>query len=158
MVDIEARSNIVVLGGGAFGTALAQSLRLSDWPTTMWARSAATVAEINGAHTNATYLPDVTLDAGLTATTDLGVVATADVVLCVTPAQTTRETARAIKSYLRREVPLVLAAKGLEQATGRRLSEVVADELPGQRVAVLSGPSFAGEVSRGLPLARMGRY
>ena len=93
------------------------------------------------------------LDAGLRATTDLKVVANADAVLCVTPAQTTRETMRVLKAHLKRDVPLVLAAKGLEQATGQRLSQVVEEELPGQRVAVLSGPSFAADVVRGLPTA-----
>jgi glycerol-3-phosphate dehydrogenase (NAD(P)+) len=146
-------AHIVVLGGGAWGTALAQSLRLSGRRVTLWARSAATVAEVISARTNATYLPDVTLDAGILATTDLSVVGHADIVLLVTPAQTTRATADALKPYLKTSVPLVLCAKGLEQTTGRRLSTVVEEVLPGQTLAVLSGPGFAGDVVRGMPTA-----
>ena len=145
---------IAVLGGGAWGTALAQTLRLAGREVVLWARSEATVAEINGARTNAAYLPGVTLDAGLRATTDMAAaVSRADIVLLVTPAQTTRETAAAISPHLRAGVPVVLCAKGLEQATGKRLSEVVEAVLPGTPVAVLSGPSFAADVVRGLPTA-----
>lgn len=149
----DAFQNIVVLGGGAWGTALAQSLSVSGRHVTLWARNAATVSEVMTARTNATYLPDVMLDPGLQATTDLSVVAGADIVLLVTPAQTTRATALALKPFLKTRVPLVLCAKGLEQATGRRLSTVVEEVLPGQALAVLSGPGFAGDVVRGLPTA-----
>ncbi len=144
---------IAVVGGGAFGTALAQTLRLAGRDVALWARSAAVVAEINDRHTNSTYLPGVTLDPQLIATTDLGMVARADLVLMVTPAQATRATAEALARYVAPSVPIVICAKGIEQASGQRLSSIVGGIVPGSPIAVLSGPGFAADVVRGLPTA-----
>lgn len=154
MQAADAGPIIAVLGGGAWGTALAQMARLAGRQVRLWARSAATVGEINGAHTNATYLPGITLDTGLVATTDLGAaVAGADIVLLVTPAQSTRGMLPLIAPHMRPGAALVLCAKGLETGTGARLSEIVAGALPGTPLAVLSGPGFAADVVRGLPTA-----
>ena len=146
-------ARIGVIGGGAWGTALAQTLRLAGRDVSLWARDATVVAEINAQHSNSTYLPGVALDTGLVATTDLAQVASADLVLLVTPAQTTRAMALAIKPHLRADAPIVICAKGIEQASGKRLSTVLAEELPGMPLAVLSGPGFAADVVRGLPTA-----
>ena len=146
-------ARIGVIGGGAWGTALAQTLRLAGRDVTLWARDAAVVADIANSRENRVYLPGVPLDAALEATTELARVASADLVLLVTPAQVTAAMARALKPHLRAGVPVVICAKGIEQATGRRLSAVLAAELPGTPLAVLSGPGFAGDVVRGLPTA-----
>jgi glycerol-3-phosphate dehydrogenase (NAD(P)+) len=146
-------ARICVIGGGAWGTALAQTLRLAGREVTLWARDAALAAEIATTHENKAYLPGVTLDVGLLATADLARVSTADLVLLVTPAQTTAAMARALKPYLREGAPVIICAKGIEQATGRRLSAVLEAELPGVPLAVLSGPGFAADVVRGLPTA-----
>ncbi len=146
-------ARIGVVGGGAWGTALAQTLRLAGRDVTLWARDAAVVAEIAKTHENRAYLPGVMLDVGLATTGDLAQVASADLVLLVTPAQATAVTARALKPHLRAGVPVVICAKGIEQSSGRRLSTVLAAELPGTPLAVLSGPGFATDVVRGLPTA-----
>ena len=146
-------SRIGVIGGGAWGTALAQTLRMANRDVSLWARDAKVVAGINAQHANNAYLPDVALDAGLKATTDLGDVASADLVLLVTPAQVTRAMAEAIKPHLRTNVPIVICAKGIEQSSGKRLSTVLAEVLPTAPLAVLSGPGFAADVVRGLPTA-----
>jgi glycerol-3-phosphate dehydrogenase (NAD(P)+) len=148
----DAIERIAVLGGGAWGTALAETACRAGRTVTLWARDPALVAEINGQRTNARYLPGVTLDPRLIATIDA---ALKDVhaVLMVTPAQTTRAISAAMARSIGRDVPLVVCAKGIETATGKRLSDVLAETLPGAPVAILSGPSFAADVVRGLPAA-----
>lgn len=145
--------NIGVVGGGAWGTALAETSRAAGRPVLLWARDAAVVDEINRHHTNAAYLPGTTLDAGLAATNDLARMAEVDAVLLVTPAQTQRAMARALAPHLRPGVPVVICSKGLEQGTGKLMTEVLAEAIPGCSMAVLSGPGFAGDVVRGLPTA-----
>jgi glycerol-3-phosphate dehydrogenase (NAD(P)+) len=144
---------IGVVGGGAWGTALAATTRLAGRSVLMWARAADVVDEINQHHTNRAYLPGVPLDRDLTATADLSRMAEADVVLLVTPAQSQRATARALAPHLAPGTPVVICSKGLEQGTGKLMTEVLAEEIPSCRVAVLSGPGFADDVVRGLPTA-----
>ena len=116
-------------------------------------REAEVVAEINASHTNAVFLPGVALDPGLEATTELARIAALDVVLMVAPAQHVRAVAAALAGHLPQGKPLVLCAKGLEQATGKLLGEVIDETIPHATQAVLSGPSFAADVARGLPAA-----
>jgi glycerol-3-phosphate dehydrogenase (NAD(P)+) len=144
---------IGVVGGGAWGTALATTARLAGRPVLMWARAVAVVDEINQRHTNAAYLPGVMLDRDLAATTDLSRMAEVDAVLLVTPAQSQRATARALAPHLAAGTPVVICSKGLEQGTGKLMTEVLAEEIPSCRAAVLSGPGFADDVVRGLPTA-----
>jgi glycerol-3-phosphate dehydrogenase (NAD(P)+) len=144
---------IGVIGGGAFGTALAQTLRLAGRDVVLWARNPDVVRDIAQRHENSAYLPGLTLDTGLRATTELAQVTAADLLLLVTPAQATRAIARDLKPLLLPGVPLVICAKGIEQATGARLSTVLSTELPQTPLAVLSGPSFAADIVRGLPTA-----
>jgi glycerol-3-phosphate dehydrogenase (NAD(P)+) len=146
-------THIAVLGGGAWGTALAQTLRLAGRNVTLWARNTAVVDEIAAKHTNSVYLPGVTLDKALKVTTDLAAIAAANVVLLVTPAQETRRMAGLLKPLLKPGTPLVICSKGLEQATGKTLVTVLDETLPQAIPAVLSGPSFAADVVRGLPAA-----
>jgi glycerol-3-phosphate dehydrogenase (NAD(P)+) len=152
MTAADARQ-IAVLGGGAFGTALAGTLARAGRDVVLWARDTQVVAEITQARTNTAYLPGVMLDARLRATTDLPAAVARDVVLLVTPAQQTRAVATQIAGALRPGTPVVLCAKGLEQATGCLLTEVLADVLPQALPLVLSGPSFAQDIVRGLPAA-----
>jgi glycerol-3-phosphate dehydrogenase (NAD(P)+) len=142
-----------IVGGGAWGTALAQSLALSGRDVVLWARESEVVADINGAHANSAFLPDVALDARLEATADLARIAAQDVVLMVAPAQHVRTVSAELARSLAKGKPVVICAKGLEQATGKLLGEVLGEALPQARLAVLSGPSFAADVARGLPAA-----
>ncbi|MFC0194195.1 NAD(P)H-dependent glycerol-3-phosphate dehydrogenase [Aureimonas pseudogalii] len=145
---------IAVIGGGAWGTALA-TLKSRDGETVrLYARDTATVEAINRGHENPRYLPGIALPATLEATADLRhAVADARLVLLVVPAQTLRAICVALRGVLPAGVPLVLCAKGIEQASGLFASDVASAELPGHPVAVLSGPSFAADVARGLPTA-----
>ena len=144
---------IGIIGGGAWGTALAQTLRLAGRAVLLWAREAEVIAEINERHCNTSFLPGVALAAGVRATGDLAEIAACDAVLMVAPAQHVRGVAAEFGAHLPKDRPVVLCAKGLEQATGKLLGEVLAETLPHASLAVLSGPSFAADVARGLPAA-----
>jgi glycerol-3-phosphate dehydrogenase (NAD(P)+) len=144
---------IGVLGGGAWGTALAQTQALGGRAVTLWARNEAAVAEINAAHTNHGYLPDVALSPLLRATTNFADAARSDILLLVAPAQQARSVARLLQPIVAATQTLVICAKGIEQESGHLLGQVLREELPGIALAVLSGPGFAGDVARGLPAA-----
>ena len=142
-----------VLGAGAWGTALAQVCARAGLPVTLWAREAEVVQAINDGHDNPLFLPGVAIEAGVRATADLAEAVACDVVLSVTPAQHARATYRAIAGSVRDGQAIVLCSKGVEQGSLKLMTDVLAEELPQARAAVLSGPSFAGEVARGLPTA-----
>lgn len=142
-----------VIGGGAWGTALAQTLTLAGRNVVLWAREPETVADINARHVNRAFLPGVALDSRLTATDKLEDCASADAILLVCPAQHVRAITTALARHARQGQPLIVCAKGIEQATGKLMGEVVAETAPDLALAVLSGPSFAADVARGLPAA-----
>jgi glycerol-3-phosphate dehydrogenase (NAD(P)+) len=149
----QAMDSIGVIGGGAWGTALAGLAAAGGARTLLWAREPEVVAAINGEHRNPLFLPGIELDPRIRATTDIGETTTADLLLLVAPAQHLRAVCAALASRLKSGTPLVICAKGIEERTGLLLSEVVAAELPSAPLAVLSGPTFASEVARGLPTA-----
>lgn len=144
---------VTVLGGGAWGTALALAMLRAGHAVSLWARDADSVAAIAKGQ-NPRYLPNITFETGIVATTELATaLAGADCVLVVTPAQALRSVLSEAKPHVAVHVPLVLCAKGIERDTGRLLSDIAAEILPQNPVAALSGPSFATDVSRGLPTA-----
>ncbi|MTI16818.1 NAD(P)-dependent glycerol-3-phosphate dehydrogenase [Rhodobacteraceae bacterium RKSG542] len=146
--------SIGVIGGGAFGTALALAAARAGRDVTIWARDEATVEAINTSHSNPKYLPDLVWQEKITATMQLSeAVRGQDALLLVTPAQTTREMIAKIKPDLEAGTPVLLCAKGIEAATGELLSQVVQDEIEGAVVGALSGPSFASDIAKGLPTA-----
>ncbi len=145
--------SISVIGGGAWGTALAQTLALGDKRVTLWAREAEVVADISDRHVNRSFLPGVDLDPRIRATSDLAVAAANDALLIVVPAQHVRATLTLLARGLRSGTPVVMCAKGIEQASGKLMGDVVTEALPDAQLAVLSGPSFASDVARGLPAA-----
>ena len=154
MSGIAKGGPVAVLGGGAWGTALATAMLRAGNDAVLWARDGDTVEAINGRSENPRYLPGIALDPAPRATTDLDeALAEAATVLAVTPAQTMRAVLGQVAGRLAPAVPVVLCAKGIERATGRRVSEIAAEVLPQSPVAVLSGPSFATDVARGLPTA-----
>jgi glycerol-3-phosphate dehydrogenase (NAD(P)+) len=142
-----------VIGGGAWGTALAQVCARAGLEVTLWAREADVVAGVNRSHENTSFLPGVDLDPAIRATGDLAELAGADLILAVTPAQHLRSALGAFAPHARDGLPIVLCAKGIEQGSLKLMTEVLAETIPGAAPAVLSGPSFAGEVARGLPTA-----
>jgi len=142
-----------IIGGGAWGTALAQVCARAGLAVTLWAREPAVVDGINTRLENQVFLPGIPLDPGVTATTDPTDLADVDLVLAVTPAQFLRSTLTLFAPHLRADVPLMLCAKGVEATSLKLMTQVLTETLPSARAAVLSGPSFAGEVARGLPTA-----
>ncbi|MGE5545829.1 MAG: NAD(P)H-dependent glycerol-3-phosphate dehydrogenase [Solirubrobacterales bacterium] len=146
-------NTIGIIGAGAWGTALAATARRAGRDVVLWAHEPAVAGEINATRINATYLPGIHLDCCIRATTELAAAAAADAVLLVTPAQHLRATCRQLAPHWRQGTAAVICAKGIEQATGAMMTEVVEAELPTAAVAVLSGPTFAAEVARGLPTA-----
>lgn len=142
-----------VIGGGAWGTALAQTLALGGKTVTLWAREADVVEDIASRRVNRAFLPGVALDPSICATANLADAANNDVILIVTPAQHVRALTRELDGHAPPGAPIVVCAKGIEQASGKLMGDVVSEALPAASVAVLSGPSFAADVARGLPAA-----
>jgi len=140
-----------IIGGGAWGTALAQVLRRAGRDVVLWAHEQETVAAINRDHVNTPFLPGIALDPAIVATTDLAALRT-DVLLLAPPAQHLRAICSAL-APASRSTPIVICTKGIEEASGALMSEVAAATLPHASLAVLSGPTFAAEVARGLPTA-----
>ncbi|MGF1608137.1 MAG: NAD(P)H-dependent glycerol-3-phosphate dehydrogenase [Kiloniellales bacterium] len=145
--------HVAVIGAGAWGTALAVTARRAGAEVVLWARRPELVAAIARSHENRDYLRGITLDPAIRVTADLAEAAGAELLLLVVPAQHLRGVARQLAPLLPSDRPLVVCAKGIEQASGALMTDVLAQELPGRPQAVLSGPSFAAEVARGLPTA-----
>ena len=145
--------NIWVLGAGAWGTALAQMLAQKGHRVTLYARDPGLAATINDSHENKKYLPGVPLHKTLLTTADVAGVRHAEMIVLATPAQHLRAALEKFSNHIQPQIPLINTAKGIEINSGLRLSQVAADVLPENPFAVLSGPSFAHEVAKGLPAA-----
>tara|TARA_R110002072_G_scaffold11273_3_gene51354 strand:+ start:8530 stop:9540 length:1011 start_codon:yes stop_codon:yes gene_type:complete len=144
---------IGVIGGGAWGTAIAQMLCREGQEVILWCLEAEVAEAINTGHENTVFLPGVPLKPALRATTSLANLYDQDALFAVAPAQHTRKTLAALKDHIRPGTPVVLCSKGIELSTGKFMTEVLADELPEASPAVMSGPSFAIDVAKGLPTA-----
>ncbi|HEX8623074.1 MAG TPA: NAD(P)H-dependent glycerol-3-phosphate dehydrogenase [Allosphingosinicella sp.] len=142
-------ASIGVIGGGAWGTALAQ-VAAEGGETLLWAREPEVVESINAAQENRLFLPGVSLDPAVRATADLAELTGCEALLVVTPAQHMRAALRRLPPL---RVPLILCAKGMEETTARLMHDVAREEQPGSPIAVLSGPTFAHEVAARLPAA-----
>ncbi|MCT8972361.1 NAD(P)H-dependent glycerol-3-phosphate dehydrogenase [Microbaculum marinisediminis] len=150
---MSAVGTVGVIGGGAWGTALASVAARAGRPVRLWARDVKTVEDINRHHENRMRLPGVALDAGIVATRSLEETCAADVLILAVPAQAVRGVAQEMAGVLPAGRPVVIAAKGIERGTEAFMSDVVAEALPQAVPAVLSGPSFADDVAHGLPTA-----
>src|SRR3954451_19967684 len=140
---------VSVIGAGSWGTTVA-ALAAQNTPTTLWARRPELAEQIDREHVNGTYLGDFTLPEPLRATSDLAEAVTqADVLVMGVPSHGFRESLEEIRAHLRPWVPVVSLAKGLEQGTKLRMSQVVHEVLPGHPVAVLTGPNLAKEILAG---------
>jgi glycerol-3-phosphate dehydrogenase (NAD(P)+) len=143
-----------VLGGGAWGTALASHAARAGLPVRMWIREPEVAAAVNERRENPAYLPGVELPAGLRATDRLDeALADAETVIVVIPSEFCRSIYRQAAALFPKDAVLVSATKGLEVGTLRRMTEVASAEAPGRPLAALSGPSFALEVAKALPTA-----
>ncbi len=140
---------IGLLGGGSWGTTVA-ALATRNAPVMLWARDGATVDDINTNRRNSRYLPDLTLPATLRASADLGeVVAQADVIVMGVPSSSFRPVLEEVARYIRPWVPVLSLTKGLELSSGKRMTELVVECLPGHPVGVLTGPNLAREILGG---------
>jgi glycerol-3-phosphate dehydrogenase (NAD(P)+) len=151
-------SRIVVLGAGAWGTAIALSLsRRGDHETTLWAHSAEEARQINSARENTLFLPGFPLPADLTVTAEMAPIASAEILVSVIPSEFLRSTLHRIKSQLHGGQFIVSATKGIEKETHLRMTEVISQtlETAGLLISIgaFSGPSFAIEVAQGQPTA-----
>jgi glycerol-3-phosphate dehydrogenase (NAD(P)+) len=144
---------IAVVGAGAWGTALANAAARAGREVTLIARDPDHAREMAGERQNRRRLPGVMLEACVIPTADLSRAGAARAVLLVTPAQTCAPMAEALGLVMKPATPLVLCAKGIDRASRLFLGDIIADLLPRQPFGVLSGPSFAEDVSRGLPTA-----
>ena len=138
-----------LLGGGSWGTTVA-ALVARNAPAVLWARNAETVQEINTRHSNETYLPGARLPEKLRATADIGeAVAGADVIVVGIPSQNFRSVLQQVREHIRPWVPVISLTKGLELDTRMRMTEIIAEVLPGHPVGVLTGPNLAREIMAG---------
>lgn len=143
-----------VIGAGAWGTALAQSLAVGGRDVTLWAYEDSVISSINTENRNDLYLPGATLSPAITATQDLHALTQCEALLSVVPAQHTRQTLACLSdSDALSGKPVILCSKGIEISTGEFMSDVLVETLPQVIPAVLSGPSFAIDVAKGLPTA-----
>ena len=142
-----------VIGAGAWGTALAQVGARAGLRVRLWAHEAEVAEAMAAARENAAYLPGVRLEDAVDPTRHAADLAGSGLILAACPAQHMRATLAAFSPHLAATAPIVLCAKGVEQGSLRLMSEVAAEVLPANPIAVLSGPSFAAEVARGLPCA-----
>jgi glycerol-3-phosphate dehydrogenase (NAD(P)+) len=145
-------NSVAVIGAGAWGTALAAVAVRAGRDVVLCARNASRAAEIAAASANP-KLPGVRLDARIEVTADIAVAARADIILIATPAQELREAMRGLAAHLAKATPVIACAKGIERGTHKFMTEVIAETAPVALPAILSGPSFAEDVARGLPTA-----
>ena len=139
-----------VIGGGAWGTALAQVAASGDDEVLLWAREAEVVSSVNDARENSLFLPGIPLNPRIVATADLQALGECDACLVVTPAQHMRSVLASLPVHDR---PLILCSKGIEESSGLMMHDVAHQVRPDAPLAVLSGPTFAHEVAAGLPTA-----
>src|SRR5471032_1381303 len=144
--------SVAVIGAGAWGTALAGVAARAGRDVVLYARQPERAAEIAATRANP-KLFGARLDANVEVTGDIARAAAADIILIATPAQNLRAAVAALAPHLAHATPVVACAKGIERGTHKFMTEVIAEAAPGAIPAILSGPSFAEDVARGLPTA-----
>src|ERR1700686_3214590 len=145
-------NSVAIIGAGAWGTALGGVAARAGREVTLYARDAASAAQIAATRINP-RLPDVSLNASVAVTGEIARAATADIILIATPAQHLREAVAALAPHLAKATPVIATAKGIERGSHKFMTEVIAETAPDASPAILSGPSFAEDVARGLPTA-----
>jgi glycerol-3-phosphate dehydrogenase (NAD(P)+) len=143
---------ISVLGGGAWGTALALTCARAGRDVTLWEHDTANADSLEKQR-ESKFLPGVKLDNAITVMRDIKPTAAADAILLVVPAQHMRSVVTALAPSLAAKTPIIACAKGIEHGTHKFMSEIIAECAPKALPAILSGPSFAADVARGLPTA-----
>ncbi len=144
---------IGVAGAGAWGTALALAAARAGNHVTVWAREPEVVASVSVHRENRPFLPGCLWPDSVRATNSLADLAECDAILLAAPAQALRAVSQSLRSILDVSAPVLICAKGMERRTGLLMAEVAAQELAGSPIGLLSGPSFAADVAKGLPTA-----
>lgn len=147
-----AFERIAVLGAGSWGTALAHAALRAERDVTLWSRDAAATQAMAATRTNP-LLPGIAIDKKIAVTSSLADALKADAILAAVPAQSLRSLASLIAPSLGAGTPVISCAKGIERGTRKFMTEIIAEAAPGAIPAILSGPSFADDVARGLPTA-----
>jgi glycerol-3-phosphate dehydrogenase (NAD(P)+) len=146
-------TKVAVIGAGSWGTAVA-AIASRNVPTVLWSRRPELAREINERHTNGDYLDGFALPESVRATDDLEeAVGDADVVVMGVPSHGFRDILRQLQAFVTRSTPVISLAKGVEQGSLKRMTEVVGDELPDHPAGVLTGPNLAKEILAGFPAA-----
>jgi len=146
--------NLAIIGAGAWGTALAITAARAGATVRLWARDPALSEAINRDRTNAQLLAGRDIPDGVSATSDMAAaVDGADAILLVVPSQAIRDIGERVHAVAAEGAPVVLASKGVERDSGKLMTTVVEEAMPGRAIGVLSGPSFASEVADGHPTA-----
>lgn len=144
----------VVIGSGSFGTAIAATLVRRGLDVTLWGRNESVVGEINRSGSNLDYLPGVRLPEGLRATTDLAVGAGAELLVMAIPSQQFRSVCERLRAVRPQAGAIMVSGtKGIEKASGKRMTEVLGEVFPDHERGVVSGPAHAEEVARKMPTA-----
>ncbi|HMK70491.1 MAG TPA: NAD(P)H-dependent glycerol-3-phosphate dehydrogenase [Xanthobacteraceae bacterium] len=144
--------HIAVIGAGAWGSALALTCARAGRKVTLWEHDAANVAQL-ATKRESLFLPGVRIDDSIVIAGDLAEAVRAEAILLVVPAQAVRAVARQLASAIAPHTPLIVCAKGIERSTKKFMTEVIAECAPNAMPAILSGPSFAADVARGMPTA-----
>jgi len=143
---------VAVLGGGAWGTALALTCARAGRNVTLWEYEPGNAASLEKKR-ESRFLPGVRVDNEIKVTRDLGDTANSDAILLVVPAQAVRSVVTSLASLVAKHTPLIACAKGIEHGTHKFMTEIIAECAPAAVPAILSGPSFAADVARGMPTA-----
>lgn len=151
VVDKKTALRVTVLGGGSFGTAMANIAARNGCDTMIWIRDESTATEINKIHINKRYLPDFTLEASLLAVSDLELaVRDRDIILVAIPSHSFRDVLKQIKPFISAQA-IISLTKGIEANTFSFMSDIIREVLPEVPYGVLSGPNLAKEIMAGMP-------
>lgn len=146
---VEKVNKAAVLGGGSFGTVLANMLADNGIATTLWMRDSKRASEVQQSRCNSRYLPDLALNNNLRVTADIKqALDGAELVLLSTPSKAFRETARAARPHISRQAVVVCSAKGIEAGSFKLMSQIINEELPDNPYGVISGPNLALEIAQ----------
>jgi glycerol-3-phosphate dehydrogenase (NAD(P)+) len=145
-------NHIAVIGAGAWGSALALTCARAGREVTLWEGNAANADHL-AKKRESLFLPGVPLDERIVLAADIADAAKAEAILLVVPAQAVRAVATALSGLIAERTPIIVCAKGIERGTKKFMSDVIAECAPKAAMAILSGPSFAADVARGMPTA-----
>ena len=144
-------NKIAVIGSGGWGTAAAVLLKNNGHDVTLWSWLEEESRRLSTELENKEFLPGIKIPADIEFTSDISCVKDKDIIMLVTPSKAVRSTAKSMSSYVKKGTIVVILSKGIEEKTLKTLSDVVTEEIPQGIIAVMSGPSHAEEVAKGIP-------